>query len=184
MTSITIPHCGEFTAETERDLLNADKVCQLIAQNEQAFSRERLEGHITASAFVIDPETRSLLMTHHAKLGKWYQLGGHCDGIKDAFFCAKKEAYEESGLLSIRSPFPAIFDIDIHPIPARKLEPEHWHFDIRYVFLASSKEALRLSEESLSLKWVGLDAVQDYTLDDSILLPLRKLDGFLTGRSL
>ena len=179
MKNLSIPFCGEFTAITERDFANAERVCQLIGDHDNAFSRHLEVGHITASAFLVDEDSKALLMTHHAKLDRWLQLGGHCDGIKDTFFVAKKEAYEESGLLTIRSPYSSIFDIDIHPIPARKSDPEHLHFDIRYLFFASQRDAIQVSEESVSLKWIPLDKLKNYTDDVSILKPLEKLDSFI-----
>jgi hypothetical protein len=176
---IHIPFCGTFPAISERDFSNAQKVCQLIEDHEEAFSRHLSVGHITGSAFVVDKEARSLLMTHHAKLNKWLQLGGHCDGIKDPLFVSKKEAYEESGLKTILSTNDFIFDIDIHPIAARKNEPSHYHYDIRYLFLASQRDLVRPSEESISLKWIEFNKIDKFSDDQSIINMVRKVDDFL-----
>ncbi|MFY0311407.1 hypothetical protein ACFMBG_16070 [Leisingera sp. D0M16] len=54
----------------------------------QAFGRNPETGHVTGSAFVMSPDMKSVLLTHHRKLGRWFQLGGHCDGIADVPFVA------------------------------------------------------------------------------------------------
>jgi hypothetical protein len=43
--------------------------------------------------------------------------------------------------------------MDLHVIPARRDEPEHWHYDVRYVVVAGGSEAFTLNEESLDLAW-------------------------------
>ena len=49
-------------------------------------------------------------------------------------------------------------DIDVHEIPAAKGEPDHVHFDIRYVALTSQPHAVKLDRtESNNLAWVNLD---------------------------
>lgn len=114
--------------------------------------RERLEGHLTGGAWLVSADGRRTLLTHHRKLGRWLQLGGHADGDEDMARVALKEAEEESGLsdLSVEG---GIFDLDRHWIPERKDVPGHWHYDIRYVVRANGSEDYVVSEESLDLAW-------------------------------
>lgn len=93
-----IPYSGNYQINDQRDQDMAERTSKLIKDEALAFSKKLLSGHITASVFLINATRDKVLLTHHAKLGKWLQLGGHCDGIKDPFFNAHKEAYEESGL--------------------------------------------------------------------------------------
>ena len=51
-----------------------------------------------------------------------------------------REAREESGLTRLRLVSPEIFDVDRHRIPARGAEPEHWHFDVRFLIEADPAE--------------------------------------------
>ena len=64
------------------------------------FSRKLLKGHFTSSALVvrIKDEVWETLLTHHAKLDIWIQLGGHADGDSDLLKGAKKEVTEEAGI--------------------------------------------------------------------------------------
>lgn len=125
---------------------------QLLEDTEHAFHRERLAGHFTASAWLVSVDGRSLLMTHHRKLGRWLQLGGHADGDVDLPRVALREAQEESGLTALAVD-PRIFDLDRHWIPEHRDVPGHWHFDVRYVVRALRDERVVVSAESHALAW-------------------------------
>lgn len=126
---------------------------------EAAFRRDTAEGHFCGSAWVVDPNASALpaqhrvLLTHHRKLNRWLQLGGHADGVTDLREVALNEAREESGLQTLCL-VPQIFDVDIHEIPARPGEPAHLHLDVRYIVIADSDESLVTSTESHALAWV------------------------------
>lgn len=122
------------------------------------FVRERLEGHLTGGAWLVSGDGRRILMTHHRKLDRWLQLGGHADGDTDMARVALKEAEEESGLSDLAVEGD-IFDLDRHWIPERKGVPGHWHYDVRYVVRAGGSEAYVVSEESLDLAWRDITAL-------------------------
>jgi 8-oxo-dGTP pyrophosphatase MutT (NUDIX family) len=124
----------------------------LMRSDAQAARRERREGHLTGSAWLVSADGARVLLTHHRKLGRWLQLGGHADGDVDLAAVALREAQEESGLddLAVEAD---IFDLDRHRIPARGDEPEHWHYDVRFVVRAQGSEAFAVSEESHALAW-------------------------------
>ena len=101
------------------------------------------------------------------------QLGGHSDGDSNTLRVASREAAEESGLsVSILSDL--IFDIDIHTIPARGTEPEHKHYDVRFVFEADETKQLVVSDESNELRWVPLAQIEEFTKEESVLRMVRK----------
>jgi hypothetical protein len=147
----------------------ASQYTQFLLNEPEAFERSNTYGHFTGSSFVIDPYAARVLLTHHAKYLSWNQLGGHCDGIRDPFFVAWKESYEEGGLKQIVPASMDIFDLDVHVIPEYKGVKEHYHFDVRYLFLADSSEGFVKSEESIDLAWVDLGQVRDYSATDSML---------------
>lgn len=162
---------GCFTPLDARDRDMWARLVRFCATEPRAFERDPLTSHVTASAFVLSSDFTSVLLTHHAKLDRWLQLGGHCDGIQDACFNATKEAYEESGLSRIRLLTPEVFDVDVHQIPASAKEPAHLHYDVRYLFVAEAGEPL-VSEESHALAWVPLDQLGEEA--ESVAVVARK----------
>ncbi|MDF1754707.1 MAG: NUDIX hydrolase [Verrucomicrobiales bacterium] len=146
---------------------------EFISRRADCFERELKEGHITGSAWIVDRCGERVLLTHHRKLNIWVQLGGHADGEADIASVALKEAYEESGLDSLKTE-PEIFDLDIHPIPARKSDPEHLHYDVRFVIRNEGVSDFIVSEESHDLAWIDLEDIETLTTEESILRMRRK----------
>lgn len=140
----------------------ADPTVDAAVQHAPAdpFLRERLGGHFTGGAWLVDRDGRRVLLTHHRKLGRWLQLGGHADGDRDLAQVALREAEEESGLTGL-SVEPELFDLDRHWIPERGDVPGHWHYDLRYVVRAGDNEDYVVSEESLDLAWREVASLLD-----------------------
>lgn len=124
---------------------------------ENCFERSLEIGHITASCWLINKDSSKALMLHHAKLDRWFQLGGHCDGNPDTLAVAIKEAQEESGINNIVAVTPEIFDIDIHLIPENKKEKAHYHYDVRYLLQVTGYEEIIQNRESKALAWIDKD---------------------------
>jgi len=131
-------------------------------------------GHLTGSAWIVDPSRTRTLLTHHRKLDKWLQLGGHADGDPDLRAVALREAQEESGLTRLCVVSAAIFDVDRHLIPARKAEPEHYHYDLRFVIEADPAEPLVVTSESKDLAWVSVADVTALNPEESMARMVRK----------
>lgn len=144
------------------------QVIAFVRREPACFERSCEEGHLTGSAWIVTPARSHVLLCHHAKLDRWLQLGGHADGDPDLAAVARKEAEEESGLRGLRAISPEIFDVDCHRIPARKTDPEHWHFDLRFLFEADLDEPLVVSAESRALAWVLLSQVAHYSREASL----------------
>lgn len=151
-----------------------EQFLEFVNSQPECFERTLAIGHITGSAWIVTPDGSEVLLTHHRKLDRWLQLGGHADGDPDVIAVALKEAQEESGLEEFALLGDGIFDLDIHPIPARKSEPEHLHYDVRYVFRATGHTDFTVSEESHDLRWVPIDEVQTLTTEESMLRMVRK----------
>ncbi len=142
------------------------------------YSRSRIDGHFTASCWLVSGDGERVLLTHHRKLGRWLQLGGHADDDSDLAAVCLREAEEESGLQGLEVE-PRIFDIDAHTIPARAVDPEHIHWDVRFVVRCRAAEQWQLSDESLALAWVPIAALAaDPSADES----LRRMAGKWLGR--
>lgn len=133
-----------------------DTISFIVQNRNRWWQRTTLDGHITASAFVLNAAHTHALLLHHAKLNRWLQPGGHLDAA-DGFphSGALREAREESGIASLSLVTQQLFDVDVHPIPARGAEPAHLHYDVRYLICAQD-DAVTLSEESTGFKWIPL----------------------------
>lgn len=151
-----------------------DLIAAFVQAHEQCYQRSLLSGHLTGSAWVVDPLRRSTVLTHHAKLDKWLQAGGHADGDPDLLSVARRELLEETGLHGEVLLHGAIFDVDAHAIPARGDVPAHIHYDIRFAFEADPQAPLTVTSESHEVAWVPLDRVAGLNTDESVLRLVRK----------
>lgn len=151
---------------------------QDLAGHPRPFDRSGYDpGHFTASAFVLSPDRKSLLLIFHRKLELWLQPGGHVDPTDVSLVqAARREVAEEVGLSELRAldAEEPIFDVDIHGIPARPKEPAHEHFDVRFAFVARSIE-LRPNAEVREAKWVELSCISRVTADRSVIRAVEKL---------
>lgn len=144
-----------------------DRFIAFVEDETRCFERDCWRGHVTGSAWLVDPAGNALLLTHHKKLNMWLQLGGHSDGDADTPAVALREATEESGL-DVDLLDDEVFDIDIHEIPARKTDPAHYHFDVRFAMRARSRDFV-VSDESMALAWAEIADLERYTDEHSIL---------------
>lgn len=157
-------HEASITAET----------IVFIKGHEDCLLRKCAPGHLTGSAWIVSPDRSRVLLTHHLKLEKWLQLGGHADGDGDLLAVALREAGEESGLVGIRAVTHEIFDVDRHWIPPRKSDPGHYHYDLRFLLEADPTGVLEISNESKDLTWVALSEVAALNPEESIARMVRK----------
>jgi 8-oxo-dGTP pyrophosphatase MutT (NUDIX family) len=133
------------------------RIRSLVRGHADCFARTCLPGHVTASAWIVSNDRRRVLLTHHRKLGRWLQLGGHADGDPDPLSVVLREAREESGIATFevvgRAGSAALpIDVDVHLIPARGAEPEHEHHDIRFLLIAG-EDRIVTSAESHEIRW-------------------------------
>lgn len=150
------------------------EIIRFTETHEDCLLRACVPGHLTGSAWIVSPDRARTLLTHHHKLDKWLQLGGHADGDGDLLAVALREAREESGLTRVRAVSAEIFDCDRHLIPARGTEPEHYHFDLRFMIEADPAEPLVISSESKDLAWVEVARVTSLNPEESMARMVRK----------
>ncbi|MGH0038384.1 MAG: NUDIX hydrolase [Myxococcota bacterium] len=157
----------------------------LVETQADCLLRTCLPGHITASAWIVSADRRRFLLTHHRKLGRWLQLGGHVDGDADVARSALREAREESGMEHFRWALTAgelvPVDLDVHAIPAHGTDPPHEHHDIRFLLVADAGQTPRPSAESIDLRWFEADRLDEVADEESLHRLGRKAMRLLSG---
>jgi 8-oxo-dGTP pyrophosphatase MutT (NUDIX family) len=166
-----------------------DRIRELVQNHVDCFERSCRPGHITGAAWILSADRSRCLLTHHRKLGRWLQLGGHSDGQWDVHEVALREAREESGMTAFD--FVPIagallpFDLDVHDIPARydadgrMIEDAHEHHDIRFLLIAHAGQLVQASDESHDVAWFTPEEIRRLTTEESVLRMLDKAEGRL-----
>lgn len=136
-----------------------DRYVEHLERHPDGMRRECSPSHVTASVLVFDPSYRRLLLTLHAKSGRWFQFGGHTEpGDRSLAGAALREAVEESGLpredLDL-TPVPVL--LDAHRVPFCGPGDDTWHLDVMFRAMARGGAAHSASEESLDVRWWPLD---------------------------
>lgn len=133
-------------------------VLAFVAAREDACRRECVPGHVTASALVLDHSGGRVLLTLHRRLGRWVQLGGHCDDDDaDIVAAAMREATEESGVDELRME-PGLAAVHVHPVVCSLGVPTR-HLDLQFVAHAPAGARIAISDESEDLRWWPADAL-------------------------
>jgi 8-oxo-dGTP pyrophosphatase MutT (NUDIX family) len=129
-----------------------------LAAREDACRRSCEAGHLTASAVVLDHTGTRVLLTLHPRVGRWLQLGGHCEPFDGSLAeAALREATEESGMAGLRISAEPVH-LDVHPITCSLGVPTR-HFDIRYAVHAPAGAEPVRSDESDDLRWWPVNAL-------------------------
>jgi 8-oxo-dGTP pyrophosphatase MutT (NUDIX family) len=123
-----------------------------LAAREDSCARSCEAGHLTASAVLLDADREHVLLTLHPRVGRWLQLGGHCEpGDSSLAEAALREAREESGIDDLRID-PEPVHLDVHPITCSLGVPTR-HFDVRFAVYAPPGAQPVRSDESDDLRW-------------------------------
>ena len=201
-----------YAPSDEAEAAHRRRMVALLAAAPDPFSRAHFApGHFTASCYIVDPGAR-LLLHHHRRLNRWLQMGGHVEPGETTALAALREGAEESGLgdlellsvmlsrgdgeasqdatashfeiLRFAQDDGAIFDLDIHGIPAAKGEPDHDHFDVRYLARTASPDAITIDRaESNELAWVTLGEAAELMPGPESHRVLRKIERLFRERS-
>lgn len=147
-----------------RDRIQAVHRRRLIgfaSRHPDALHRSCAPGHLTASAWVVNHDATQGLVLLHRKIGRWLQPGGHADGDGSLTGVALREATEETGIDGLEI-WTEPVDIDVHLfVNRRHPEPDHLHFDVRFLVRAPRRAVMRGNHESEELRWIGHDELTE-----------------------
>jgi len=178
-------------ASEAREEADRIRMLEFARTHKDPFDRAIPEGHFTGSGLVMAEDGSVVLLLHHVKLHRWLQPGGHGEpGETRGEQVASREVLEETGLAPrLHADAPRPFDVDIHEIPARKLDPPHEHLDLRYLFTADPRTTLSPEApegegvvlKGPPLRWFGVDEALAMDLDPGLKRMIRKARSILTG---
>jgi 8-oxo-dGTP pyrophosphatase MutT (NUDIX family) len=139
--------------------------------------------HLTASALVVHPPTRRVLLRWHERMQSWLQVGGHgAPGEHDPYAIALREAEEETGLYDLipwPGPTPALLQVVIVPVPPGKGEPAHQHADLRYALATAEPDRAAPELEGADVAWLGLDEAIERVVEENLRICLGRIGELL-----
>jgi 8-oxo-dGTP pyrophosphatase MutT (NUDIX family) len=172
-----------YQAAGETEAADVERMNRLAAGEADPWSRS-LPLHFTASALVLHPVTRRVLLRWHVRHGQWMQVGGHGDpGESDPLRIALREAREETGLADL-VPWPdaSLRHAVVCQVPASATEPAHEHADLRYFLATASPETIAPEDQHSPLRWVSLDEARDLVGGNNLRHTLDRAGVVLAGR--
>ena len=179
LQNILNEYLESFSSEKDNLKLINDFVANHDGQ--QLYDRKNFKGHLTASAFIISHDRKSILLLKHKSLNRWLQPGGHIDREDESlFFSAKREVFEETGipLKDLEPLYKGVFDFDSHVIPENTLKKElaHYHHDVRFLFQHKKKSSVVIEhEESTAFNWLSFSELSDYNDFARVLIKIQNI---------
>ena len=171
-----------YEPRDETEAADVGRVRALVAMPADPWSRA-LPLHLTASALIVHPPTRRVLLRWHQRQQAWLQVGGHGDpGETDALAIALRESEEETGLTDL-VPWPddAVRQVVIVPVPAARHEPAHEHADVRFVLATAAPDAIRAEKPDAPLQWVTVAQARELTSQPNLRELLARVDKLFDG---
>lgn len=139
-----------------------DELLRRLSSGEELYTRKNPSAHLTASAWVVSPDRRQILLAYHNLYDSWAWLGGHADGERDLLSVALREAREESGLKAVRAVSPEIYSLEILTVDGHEKRgayvSSHLHLNVTFLLEADPKLPIRCKpDENSRAGWFGLE---------------------------
>lgn len=148
-----------FNEQEQQDKL---RILHFLKNNPDAFERSNMCAHMTASAWVINPEATKVLMVYHKLYDSWSWTGGHADGERDMLALAVREVQEETGVQNVRPVTEDIYSLEVLTVDGHVKRGEyvssHLHMNVTYLLMADEHETLHICEdENSGVAWFSLE---------------------------
>ena len=142
----------------EQEARDREELLRRLRSGEELYTRDNASAHLTASAWVVSPDRRQVLMAYHNLYDSWAWLGGHADGDRDLLAVALREVREESGLESVRPVSPEIFSLEILTVDGHEKRgayvSSHLHLNLTYLLEADPAQPVRCKpDENSRVGW-------------------------------
>ena len=136
-------------------------ILEFLRKNSDAFYRTNLLAHMTASAWVVNPQRSKVLMVYHRLYDSWSWAGGHADGEEDLLAVALREVREETGVQRLRPVTENIYSLEVLTVDGHEKHgryvPSHLHLNVTYLLEAEEDQPLRVCEaENSGVAWFSL----------------------------
>ena len=136
-------------------------ILDFLRKNPDAFYRTNLLAHMTASAWVVNPQRSKVLMVYHRLYDSWSWAGGHADGEEDLLAVALREVREETGVQRLRPVTEEIYSLEVLTVDGHEKHgryvPSHLHLNVTYLLEAEEDQPLRVCEaENSGVAWFSL----------------------------
>ena len=136
-------------------------ILAFLERNPDAFYRSNLLAHMTASAWVVNPQRSKALMVYHRLYDSWSWAGGHADGEEDLLAVALREVREETGVQRLRPVTEEIYSLEVLTVDGHEKHgryvPSHLHLNVTYLLEAEEDQPLRVCEaENSGVAWFSL----------------------------
>lgn len=154
-----------FNAQEARD---KEQILAFLRSSTELITRENPVAHLTASAWVVSPDRKQVIMVYHNLYQSWSWMGGHADGDWDLLRVAKKEVMEECGLEHLTVVSPEIFSLEILSVVGHEKKGQylssHLHLNVTYLFEADPAQPLRVKpDENSAVGWVNAEDIPQKT---------------------
>ena len=182
----------QYRPWNEQEERDRTELLRRLRSGEDLYTRDNSAGHLTASAWVVSPDRRQVLMAYHNIYDSWSWLGGHADGDRDLLAVAEREVREESGLTAVQPVSPRIYSVEILTVDGHEKRgayvSSHLHLNVTYLLEADPADPVRCKpDENSRVGWFGLEeavaASTEPWFRERIYKKLNeKLAGFPAGR--
>lgn len=151
-----------YTPVNAQEAADRQELLAWLHSGLDVFSRDCRAAHFTASAWVVSPDRRQVLMVYHNLYNSWAWMGGHADGDHDLFHVAQKEVMEECGLTELKPVSRDIFSLEVLCVDGHEKRgqyvPSHLHLNVTYLFEADPNAPVFIKpDENSGVAWFPVE---------------------------